>query len=185
MAIGFRKSLFGFNCDDVADYIRKSNKTFKETESALNEKIKLAEAEIEKSKQAYADLMAEKEKVSAELNEFNEKYNDIERLAEQIGKLYLVAQSNARAIMDNAEKYKEQSSNEVERNIETIEVSHKTLDELKSDVIKTSHTFIENVDNLLASLGETKDNLSKSISETSRLQEEFEAVYNSLENERV
>ena len=34
------------------------------------------------------------------LNEFNAKYEEIERLSENIGKLYLVAQTNSQAIID-------------------------------------------------------------------------------------
>ena len=39
MAIGFRKSLFGFNCDDVLEYVQKTHKAFTEKEIVLNEKI--------------------------------------------------------------------------------------------------------------------------------------------------
>ena len=32
MAIGFRKSLFGFNCDEVLEYVQKTHKAFTEKE---------------------------------------------------------------------------------------------------------------------------------------------------------
>ena len=36
MAVGFRKSLFGFNCNDVIDYIEKAQKRFKIKADALS-----------------------------------------------------------------------------------------------------------------------------------------------------
>ena len=37
MAVGFRKSLFGFNCDDVMKYIEKTHKSFAQKEATLKE----------------------------------------------------------------------------------------------------------------------------------------------------
>ena len=37
MAVGLRKSLFGFNCGDVMKYIEKSQKSFYEKEKELSE----------------------------------------------------------------------------------------------------------------------------------------------------
>ena len=39
MAAGFRKSLFGFNCADVMEYIEKSQKTFVKNEKDLTEQV--------------------------------------------------------------------------------------------------------------------------------------------------
>ena len=39
MSKGFKKSLFGFNCEEVVAYIEKAHKTFKEKELLLNEKM--------------------------------------------------------------------------------------------------------------------------------------------------
>ena len=40
MSAGFRKSLFGFNCEDVMEYIEKSQKSFVEREKDLSAQVK-------------------------------------------------------------------------------------------------------------------------------------------------
>ena len=104
MSAGFRKSLFGFNCEDVMEYIEKSQKSFVEREKDLSEQVEKLSADLELSNDNYRKLNEEKETISKKLEEFNEKYEEIGRLSENIGKLYLVAQANARAIMANSEK---------------------------------------------------------------------------------
>lgn len=93
MAAGFRKSLFGFNCADVMEYIEKSQKTFVKNEKDLTEQVEKLSKELELSNQNCAELNREKEEISKKLEEFNEKYEEIGRLSENIGKLYLVAQA--------------------------------------------------------------------------------------------
>ena len=39
MSAGFRKSLFGFNSQDVMEYIEKTHKAFSQKENDLNSKI--------------------------------------------------------------------------------------------------------------------------------------------------
>ena len=92
---GFRRSLFGFNTDDVLEYIEKTHKSFSKKQDALNQKADSLAKDLELSKEQYDNLMAEKAIVDEKLNAFVEKYEEIEKLSENIGKLYLVAQANA------------------------------------------------------------------------------------------
>ena len=125
MSVGFRKSLFGFNCDDVISYIERSQKSFTEKQKELSEKVTSLAAELELSGENYKALEAEKEQISKKLADFNDKYEEIERLSENIGKLYLVAQANAQAIMANSKKNAELSQSEVSKNRSTIDEAHK------------------------------------------------------------
>ena len=53
MSVGFRKSLFGFNCDDVISYIERSQKSFTEKQKELSEKVTSLAAELELSGENY------------------------------------------------------------------------------------------------------------------------------------
>ena len=53
MTVGFRKSLFGFNQDDVINYIQKTHKSFSQQTEELAKELKL-------SKEDYDKLMQEK-----------------------------------------------------------------------------------------------------------------------------
>ena len=96
MAVGFRKSLFGFNSDDVLNYINESHKKFSEKENELNQKIESLDETLAKLNSQLEDVKAAKENVEIQLKEYTDKYDEIERLSQSIGKLYLVAQSNAK-----------------------------------------------------------------------------------------
>ena len=63
MAAGFRKSLFGFNCADVMEYIEKSQKTFVKNEKDLTEQVEKLSKELELSNQNCAELNREKEEI--------------------------------------------------------------------------------------------------------------------------
>ena len=117
MTIGFRKSLFGFNTEDVINYIQKTHKTFAAQTEKLNEKADSLAKELKLSKDDYDKLMQEKAVVDEKLNAFQEKYEEIERLSENIGKLYLVAQANAQAIMANSEQNAQLTALEFEKNL--------------------------------------------------------------------
>ena len=117
MSVGFRKSLFGFNCSDVIEYIEKTHKSFVDREKALNTKVEGLNQDLEFSKALAEKITAEKNELSAKLDEFKEKYDEIERLSENIGKLYLVAQANAQAIMESSQNSAKATEDEVYKNL--------------------------------------------------------------------
>ena len=180
MSVGFRKSLFGFNCDDVIRYIEKTHKTFSEKTNSLNEKADNLAKQLELSKEQYENLMEEKNVISAKLNEFTEKYEEIERLSENIGKLYLVAQANAQAIMANSENSAQISSEQVERNLSSIDEAHTSLGQLRENILKTSNDFVNEVESLISSLETTREKITENTAKTQVAKENFETVYESI-----
>lgn len=182
MSIGFRKSLFGFNCDDVINYIEKTHKSFAKKADSLNEKADSLAKELKLSKEDYEKLMAEKQVVDQKLNAFNEKYEEIERLSENIGKLYLVAQANAQAIMANSQKNAELSKTEVEKNLSTIDEAHESLDNLRQSIVKTSEDFVSEVNSLLQSLDRTREQITQNTENSEKAKQQFDAIYESIVN---
>ncbi len=180
MTVGFRKSLFGFNQDDVINYIQKTHKSFSQKTEELNEKANSLAKELELSKEDYNALMLEKSIVDKKLNEFTEKCEEIERLSENIGKLYLVAQANAQAIMANSKENSELSSLEVEKNLSTIDEAHASLNELRESIIKTSNDFVNEVNELLHSLDETREKINQNTKKTTQAKQQFDAMYESI-----
>lgn len=180
MSIGFRKSLLGFNCSDVIEYIEKTHKTFINKEKELNLKVDELCEKLELSKAAEEKLTLERNELSAKLNEFNEKYEEIERLSENIGKLYLVAQANARAIMENSEANAQMASEEVSRNLSTIDEAHESLRELRANITKTSEDFVSEVDRLITSLNTTREQIATNTDTSVKAKNEFEEIYESI-----
>ncbi len=180
MTVGFRKSLFGFNQDDVINYIQKTHKSFSKQTELLNQKADLLAKELKLSKEDYDKLMQEKAIVDKKLNEFNAKYEEIERLSENIGKLYLVAQANAQAIMANSKENAELSTLEVEKNLSSIDEAHESLNALRDSIVKTSDDFVNEVNELLKSLDETREKITANTQNTENAKAQFDAVYESI-----
>ena len=126
--------------------------------------------------------MGEKAIVEEKLNAFNEKYEEIERLSENIGKLYLVAQANAQAIMANSKENAELTNLEVEKNLSSIDEAHDSLNTLRDSIVKTSDDFVNEVNNLLKSLDETREKITQNTTTSEKAKEQFETVYESIVN---
>lgn len=180
MSVGFRKSLFGFNCQDVIEYIDKTHKKFIDKERDLSDKVKELCSQLELSKAQQKTLEAEKLELDRKLGEFTEKYEEIERLSENIGKLYLVAQANARAIMENTENSAQITTEEINKNLYTIDEAHNSLKELRQSITKTSDDFVAEVDKLISSLNDTREQIAVNTESAFAAKNEFEEVYNSI-----
>ena len=177
---GFRRSLFGFNTDDVLEYIEKTHKSFSKKQNALNEKAENLANELSLSKEQYENLMAEKAVVDEKLNAFIAKYDEIEKLSENIGKLYLVAQANAQAIMSSSEENLNMSNEEVSKNISSIDEAHESLGEIRQNIIKTSEEFVNELDELIQSLVDTKNKISGNNNIANEAIDDFDKFYNSI-----
>ena len=180
MAVGFRKSLFGFNSQDVIEYIDRNQREFVRKEESLNEKIDELKKMLNSSQEERKKLEEEKRELDIKLNSFSEKYEEIERLSENIGKLYLVAQSNAQAIMKNAEEEAANAKEEVNRNLISIDEAHEALATLRSDIIKTSEEFSAKVETLVKSLSNTREKIAETTSDTILHKENFDKVFKSI-----
>lgn len=180
MAVGFRKSLFGFNCDDVMKYIERSQKSFAEKEKDLTNQVEELSKSLDLSNENYRKLNDEKELIAKKLADFSEKYEEIERLSENIGKLYLVAQANAQAIMANSEENANLANSEVEKNLSAINDAHESLDSLRKSVIQTSNEFLGEIDGLISSLNETKETIAANIASDEEHKNQFNEVFRTL-----
>lgn len=176
MSIGFRKSLFGFNCDDVIEYIEQSHRKFSNKENQLNEKIDSLDNTIANINAQLADVKSAKAVVEAQLKEYTDKYDEIERLSQNIGKLYLVAQTNAKSIMQNSADNKDTANKEVEKNLGSIDDAHEALSELKAEIMQTSADFVHKVDALVASLTTARQQISDKNNDNRELTEQFESL---------
>lgn len=181
MPIGFRKSLFGFNCDDVMNYIEVAQKKHAENEITLKTKIEELNESISSLQNNIAKISNERDGLSAKVKEFDEKYEEIDRLSQNIGKLYLVAQSNAQAIMNNSTQSSALASAEIEKNMTAISETQDTLDDIRREMIEISNNFSAKLEELVNSLNETRENISNKTLDTEQRTEQFAAVVKMLE----
>ena len=162
------------------EYIEKTHRSFSKKQNALNEKADNLANELQLSKEQYENLMAEKAIVDEKLDAFIQKYDEIEKLSENIGKLYLVAQANAQAIMKNSESSLNISNAEVEKNLNSIDEAHASLDEIRANIVKTSEDFVSELDELIQSLVDTKSKITANNQEANETIDDFDKFYNSI-----
>lgn len=183
MSVGFRKSLFGFNCDDVVAYVEKTHKSFTEKEIVLNEKIDDLSEENSSLKTQITEYADKTAQLEAQIKEFTDKYDEIERLSQNIGKLYLVAKSNADAIMREAQSSAETARDEVEKNIRSLDNAHGALCGFKEDVLSNSAEFAKKIDDLIGSLNTAKQKILLNNDETQKSVEDYRELIKVLSNE--
>ncbi len=174
MSVGFRKSLFGFNCDDVIAYIEESHKKFSTKETELNQKIDSLDSTIATVNAQLEDVKIAKAAVEAQLKEYTDKYDEIERLSQNIGKLYLVAQANAKSVMQNSAENRDITNREVEKNLHSIDNAHEQLSALKAEIMQTSNDFVKKVDTLVSSLSTARTKITDNNTDNRDLAEQFE-----------
>ena len=177
MSVGFRKSLFGFNCDDVIGYVEETHKKFSAKETELNEKIDSLDNTIASINAQLEDVKAAKAAVEAQLKEYTDKQDEIERLSQNIGKLYLVAQTNAKSIMQNSAENRDIANREVEKNLHSIDNAHEQLAALKAEIMQTSNDFISRVDTLVTSLASAREQVTQKNNDNRELAEQFESLF--------
>ena len=177
MSVGFRKTLFGFNCDDVINYVQESHKKFSAKENELNEKIDSLDKTIADVNAQLVEVKAAKAAVEAQLKEYTDKNDEIERLSQNIGRLYLVAQSNAKSIMQNSADSRDITNREIEKNLHSIDNAHEQRAALKDEIMKTSNEFVSKVDTLVASLSTAREQVADNNDNNRELSEQFESLF--------
>ena len=188
MPMVFRKSVLGFNKEDVLKYINelfdkitKLEEKSKEKEQELNNEISDLNACIDGANKNIEALIAENERVikvgdglrndiavrdeeiarlNSLLDVYRSKEQEINDIAEIIGKLYMVSKLNADTIIRTAHESKLESEAEVRRNIDAIEDAQRMFDDLKSSAQLSASEFRNGLDRLIASLDTAKDKLS-------------------------
>ena len=160
MASGFKSSLFGFKKKDVIDYIEQSHKNSAEKEAELLSEIDTLKAEICELKNEICSLIDEKERLENIQEEYIKRYSELERLSEDIGKLYLTAQTNAKEVMEKSLEERELVSKEIETNLTTIEEMHASLGAVKNDILSSVGNFSDELDRLFEEFSKAKSKLN-------------------------
>ncbi len=166
MKIGFKKSLFGFNCNEVIDYIKSSNQRFNDEKEkyqiaidSLNKKIKSNEESIEF--------------LSAQLETYIEKEAQINELAQKMSELYLTSKITAEEVLKNAEANKNQVNELVNMNLVSVSNANKELENIESELDNSVAEFNSLVRELKLNLENTKQDLAKRNKEIESFEEEF------------
>lgn len=180
MSVGFRKSFFGFNCEDVLGFIENSHKEFAAKEKNFNKTISQLNSEISDLENKITELEQVKSDIQDKLDAYNAQKEEIDRVSKNIGKLYLVAQSNARSIIKSNEESLAAAREEAQRNISSIESAHNVLSEIKSELLEKTAEFNDSLEGLSTELDKAKSVIKENEAESEAKIEEVNKFVSSL-----
>ncbi len=165
MSKKFRNSLFGFNRDDVMDFVVES----REKEG----KLKLKCEELNLSIEELNSKLASMEKIVAD---FKQREESLTRLSESIGRLFLVAQANAEAVTKAAEENATKATLCVESNMRIASETESRLEEIGLELNKRTEQYLEDIESLKIQLSEARNTIEENqliikegLSETSKV----------------
>lgn len=168
--VGFRRELLGFNREDVIEYIKKMQKSNSEKETELVNSIdelnrRNAELidELKRIPELEASLklsQATIEKLSEEANILRSKQEEVEKISEDIAKMYLVAKSNAEAINKSTKESSELAFFEINRTMLALEAMQAKLGDIKNDITTASKKYDEDLEYIFESFDAAKKTIT-------------------------
>lgn len=179
MSQKFRNSLFGFNKEDVMSYIveskEKENRTSKEL-GELRRELSENRTELESVRSDFDETNRKLEAALKELSEFKAKEQEIDRLCDSIGKLYLVAQTNAASIIESAKQNRDESEKLVNSNLSAADEATRRFDEMGTNLKAKTEEFLRSIDELKNLAAETKDTVTGNNEEIEKHSKEAERL---------
>lgn len=155
----FRSAMFGFNKDDVMLYIKSSAEKHlaktNELQSQLLENastINLLNTTVAELKEKVSELEKTNLSLSDKVDEYRSREDTITKLSEGIGKLYLVAQTNAKVIVEDAKKNIEISSRQVNNNLNVIESAQDDLSDFRAKLSELTESYNAKISELISEL---------------------------------
>lgn len=175
----FRNSLFGFNRDDVMSYVldvKESEQKHRKNIKELEDKVSALEADNGKLCENVEEITKKLELSEEKIKEFEAREEEIARLGESIGRLYLVAQANAGAILSAAHENAEISQTMVEKNISAADDAETELTEISRALDEKTRSYLAEIAELKRIVAETKERISSNCANIEEIKSETASV---------
>lgn len=154
MSKGFRKSLFGFNCEDVLNYISENDrKNLK--------KINSLTKELNDSNEENKKLVLLVNELSEKAAEYDKNREQIRLLSESVAKMYLTAKTTSKIMLEKTEESQKLIENENNDRLLTIKQTQASLSLIKEQIVATADSYTEEIGRLYFSLQELTSALDK------------------------
>lgn len=179
MSKKFRTGLFGFNRDDVLQFVLEAkeneSKSAKKIDGLTSKTIELENMNNELQEKCN-NLEVELSAARAEIADFRQREEALTRLSESIGRLYLVAQANARSIIDTANRSAEASLQSVEKNMAVAVSAEEKLEEISAVLSERTKAYLAEIESLKNQIAATQTEIEQNAAEISERQSETEII---------
>lgn len=187
MSIEFRNSFFGFNKDDVLNYVHMKDHELKNLSNSLNTKIDELQKQLDELKAEHlaalntvGTLTRENGELKIKVDEYDKKANDLELMSANIGKLYLVSKATAKSIVEKSEESSAAIALQNERQLKNIENTQSSIKDIAESILSASKGFVTHLDELQSSLDAVKGKVASNNTESAQVSEEFAELYAKL-----
>lgn len=162
MSYKFRNSFFGFNKEDVLSYVVNSKDKEKVLNNSLDELKKecnLLKVSNNSLSNELSDVTKKLEATLIELNDFKAREEVLTKLSESIGKLYLVAKSNAESVIKAARENAAISEKLTSSNLEIAQETTTEFEEINKLLTEKTNTYMIEINQLKARLESAKESI--------------------------
>lgn len=171
MSKGFRKSLFGFNTEDVLKYISASDNAAKTKISKLEKEIIELNSKIEAIEKEKAELYAVAE-------EYKNKKEYIKLMTDNTARIYLAAKSTSKLMIDNANESRKLIEEANDTRISALSDVQEAMKDLREKINTASKSYSDEVDELSIAFENLKNCINDNNSESDSAVQEFNTLAN-------
>ncbi len=171
MAKGFRKSLFGFNTDDVLAYIAATDKVAKDKIDALAK-------QVEELKSANEKLTADNALLTEKANEYDSKKEQIRLMSDNIARIYVTAKTTSKILIDNANESRMLIEEANRQRLEALDDTQLSMEEVKSRLTAAADSYTKEINTLCENLESIKSRIDSNEKENISANNEFEKLIN-------
>ncbi len=183
LTAGFRRSLFGFNSEDVLNFVNNLQKEHAGKTQQLNQQIESLNQTVSTMQDENVTLQAERDGLAEQIQAFHDKFEEIERLAQNIGKLYLIAQNSSRSIMENTNESRALAQSEIDKNLDVLSETQAAIENIRIQMQEMSQRFSLEMEKLNTSLGTAKEQIAERSAESNNHADQFAAVLEMLDEQ--
>lgn len=169
MSKRFRKSLFGFNTDDVLAYIAATDKAANDKKAELEAKISDLASQVE-------GLNSLNSQLSEIVAEYESKKEQIRIMSENIARMYISAKTTSKILVEKAEESSKLISDESKDRLNILSSSQISMEAIREQVTSAASQYCLEVERLYASLEDVKNSINTNDNEVALAKEEFEAL---------
>ena len=187
MSIEFRNSFFGFNKDDVLNYVHMKDHELKNLSNSLNSQLDELQKQLDELKiehlaalNTIGSLTRENGELKVKVDEYDQKANELEIMSANIGKLYLVSKATAKSIVEKSEESSAAIALQNERQLQSIEKTQTSIKDISEGILSASKGFVSRLDELQSSLDAVKGQVASNNTQTAQVSEEFAELYAKL-----
>lgn len=169
---GFRKSLFGFNTDDVLAYIAATDKVAKDKIDALKKQVDELNALNDK-------LSIDNEALSKKAAEYDSKKDQIKLMSDNIARIYVTAKTTSKILIDNANESRLLIEQANKQRLEALDDTQLSMEDVKEKLSSAAASYSKELTELCENIENIKSRIDSNEKENINANSEFEKLINS------